>query len=347
MKYNYLLITACLIYVFTACKPEFNLNAPYKDVPVVYGILDYQAPIQYVKIYKGFQSNGNLYLDAQNKDSIYYYDDIRVVLQEYENEKRTSRPDIELKYTHDFPRDSGMFYYGDERIIYYTTERLYPDKKYKIEIKNLKNGNVITGSTAIVGELNIEKPDLGTALNLTTKNLSITFNEAKNAFKEGYEFHVTFKYFEVERATNRVIDSGKIVKRVGGAGITPSYHNGYWKLEYIPTFYDELAGALKTDSRIIRYPGTPTSGHCIYIEGCAASEDLVNFILSNKPTSGFVQINKIYTNLTAKDTLVFGFLSSRSKTMRSFTISEASVDSLVTGSKTRHLGFRPRYEYNP
>jgi hypothetical protein len=51
---------------------------------VVYGILNYQDSVHYVKIYKGFQTNKNsgVYIDAQNPDSIYYKpDELEVMLQ--------------------------------------------------------------------------------------------------------------------------------------------------------------------------------------------------------------------------------------------------------------------------
>ena len=138
MKYNFLLFGICIGCLLNSCKPEFPLNAPYKDVPVVYGILDYQDSIHYVKIYKGFQpKNGAAFIDAQNPDSIYYYNNIIAVLEEFdENDKRTSRPDIPLYITNDFPRDSGIFYYKDEKIIYYSKEILNKDMIYNIKITN-------------------------------------------------------------------------------------------------------------------------------------------------------------------------------------------------------------------
>jgi len=354
MKNCFFLVFGIFLFLFQACKPDFDLNAPYKEVPVVYGIFDIIDSIHYIKIYKGFQSNGSVFVDAKNPDSIYYKkDDITVVLQEYQDDKWTGRT-IPFVITHDFPRDSGMFYYDKERIMYRNEypEKLSADMEYKLRIE-FKNGNIAEGTTPIVGGFNIRTP-LGTPYNMSPKTpISVPFSAAKNA-TNGYEIHVNFKYFEVDKKTNEVVKIDKIVKNIGPQlGITPKFDQirNYYTQDFSATFYDDIAGLLKVNSSVVRYAGSPSGinpSSCIEIEGWAAAEDLVSFLLSNQPTSSFVQINYKYTNLTATDSLVFGVLSSKTKTPALvFLPTDASIDSLVRGSKTRHLGFRPRNEYKP
>jgi hypothetical protein len=124
---------------------------------------------------------------------------------------------------------------------------------------------------------------------------------------------------------------------------------GYFTKGFPLTFYDDIAKNVKPNPNVTRYMGTPDSnGSCIEIEAWAADTCMVKFILSNKPTSSFVQINTLYTNMETDDDSAFGFFSSRSKSrVLTLTARSPSEDSLVYGSKTRHLGFRPRQEYNP
>ncbi|MCL1851178.1 MAG: hypothetical protein FWF70_07260 [Bacteroidetes bacterium] len=354
MKYSYLVILICLGCIFSACKPEFNLNAPYKDVPVVYAILNYQDSINYVKIYKGFQpvAEGSVFIDAQNPDSIYYKkDDILVVLEEYdENNKRTPRPNIKLDITHDFPRDTGFFYYKDERILYYTNEPLYQDKIYNIKITNKVNGNVVEGSTPIVGDFQIV--NYISQFNMLNKTNGVSFKPASNASAMGYEFHVSFIYFEVDVNTKEVLKIGKITKNIcsklGEVFKPDPFYNECYKT-YTVTFYDDIAAKVEPNPNVIRYMGTPNErGVCIEVEGWAAGESMVKFLLSNQPTSSFVQINTKYTNLSATEGFVFGFISSRTKCItRKYSATPESQDSLISGSKTYKLGFRPWIEYQP
>jgi len=346
---NRCLFFVCIVLLLSACKPNFSLNAPYIDVPVVYGILNYQDSIQYVKIYKGFQpdENGTAFMDAQNPDSIYYHNDIIVVLQEYDGDEKTQRPDIPLYITHDFPRDSGIFYYKDERIIYYTAESLDKSKTYNIKITNKFNGNITQGRTKIVGDFAIK--NISTSLSMVSAKSSIDFSPAENA--SGYEIFVNFLYFEVDIKTNEVVKIGKVVKNISQRIDEELVINDYGELKktFSTTYYDDISAQLKPNSNVVRYIGTPGSnGTCIEVVAWAAGESMVNFLISSKPTSNFIQINNIYTNLTSSEGKAFGFISSRIKCPnRYFATDTKSQDSLCFGSKTHHLSFRPWVEYKP
>ena len=352
MKPTYLLLGICVVFLLTTCTPEFNLNATYKDVPVVYGILNFRDSVNYVKIYKGFQpkESGAVFVDTQNPDSIYYYDDITVVLEEFENDNRTLREDIPLIMTDyktaGLKKEPGVFYSGDGGIVYYTKEKLLEDKNYNIKVthKNYE-GKITEGRTPIVGDF--ELVFYSTQFDMLRKDLSIPFTAANNA--KDYEFNINFIYFEVDKNTNKVLKVDTIVKRITTIGQAISTTaTGELKKNFTVTFYDDIAGRLKSNPNVVRYIGAPNSnGRCIQIRGWAVGESYVKFLQSNQPTASYIQVNKIYTNMTSTDSLVFGFLSSRNYTSKMFQTTPTSQDSLIYGSRTRHLGFRPLLEYKP
>ena len=65
-------IIASFIVFFFSCKNELNINAPYKEVPSVYAVLNPQDPIQMIRINKVFLGEGNANEMAQISDSINY-----------------------------------------------------------------------------------------------------------------------------------------------------------------------------------------------------------------------------------------------------------------------------------
>jgi len=345
MKTNHLIFTVCVLCFFISCK-KFELDAPYKEVTVVYGVLDANLDTNYVKIYKGFQG-GNLH--AQNPDSIYYYDKIRVVLKEYDLDNiRTSRPDILLSYTHDFPRDAGEFYYDKERIIYFTDEPLNKNNQYKIVVTNKATRKIMAeGMTRMVGDFGIA--NLSTYFILYGEYNSVTFTRAPHA--HSYEIHVNFLYFEVDKSSKKVVKQGKVKKNITPQleeEFTANVH-GLFK-RFLNTLLDNIAGQLDVDNTVDRFVGFPGSnGVCIEIEAWAAEKSFIKFLLSNQPSSSFIQVQNRYTNLSAEDdALVFGFLSSRTKApIERLGIDTRSEDSIVRGSKTRHLGFKKWSEYIP
>jgi hypothetical protein len=218
---------------------------------------------------------------------------------------------------------------------------------YNILIKNNLNGNVIQGKTPLVGNFRVTNSATFNMLNPS----AISFTTALNAAKNGYEIHVNFIYFEVDVRTNKVVKIDKLVKNITPT-LNEEFSIGHFGDLYKPlagTFYENIAATLKPNPNVIRYIGTPGSnGSCIEVEAWAACESLYDFLRSNQPTNSFVQINNKYTNLTASEGLVFGFISSRVKCPnRYLSITDVAADSLYYGHKTRHLGFRPWVEYKP
>ena len=62
----FLFAIAC---VFAGCSTDLDINAPYKNVTVVYGLLDQRQEVQYVKINKAYLGEGDALVYAQIADS--------------------------------------------------------------------------------------------------------------------------------------------------------------------------------------------------------------------------------------------------------------------------------------
>jgi hypothetical protein len=76
-----LVLLLVLVMGWSACSTEVNLEAEWKDIPIVYGFLNVQDTAHYVRVQKAFlEPGGDAIQIAQNSDSI-YYDDIAVSLE--------------------------------------------------------------------------------------------------------------------------------------------------------------------------------------------------------------------------------------------------------------------------
>src|SRR5437899_1932520 len=78
-----LLLIAIIVFALSACKQDFDITASYKEVPLVYGLLNQQdsANIHFVRIQKAFLLQGSAYTAAGNPDSIYYTDSLLVQIK--------------------------------------------------------------------------------------------------------------------------------------------------------------------------------------------------------------------------------------------------------------------------
>src|SRR5437870_4430063 len=74
-----------LLIFITSCSTDFSVTTSWKDITIIYGLLDASDTAQYIKVGKAFLDPAtNAYTIAQNPDSL-YYKDLNVVLQDNVN----------------------------------------------------------------------------------------------------------------------------------------------------------------------------------------------------------------------------------------------------------------------
>lgn len=141
------------ILLFSSCKNDLNINAPYKEIPSVYAILTPQEPIQMIRINKVFLGDGNANVMAKVPDSVNYQPgDLTVMLERYYDGVKTSAASTPTGPTNEVIfRDSviqteeGAF--ATTQRVYVTNLKLYSFGIYKLTIKNNKTGKIFTAQT--------------------------------------------------------------------------------------------------------------------------------------------------------------------------------------------------------
>ena len=86
-KYIFFLL---IIFTLTTCKNKLNINAPYKEIPSIYAVLNPQENIQIIRINKVFLGEGDANVMAKVADSVNYNaGDLLVTLERFPG---TARP---------------------------------------------------------------------------------------------------------------------------------------------------------------------------------------------------------------------------------------------------------------
>ena len=67
-----LILTVIIALCYSSCSTDFDMYAEYKDVTIVYSIVDMDDDTTWVKITKAYTGPGNALLLAQNPDSSNY-----------------------------------------------------------------------------------------------------------------------------------------------------------------------------------------------------------------------------------------------------------------------------------
>jgi len=137
MKWFYVVLSAVMLLF--SCSTDIDLNANYKDITIVYGLLNKDADYQYIKIGKAFLGEIAASEMAQVSDSFTYKKaDVSVIKLKNGNYIKT----IQFNYTDTIKKDSGIFandkntiYVSDEKIIENSEINNINDYSYKLEVK--------------------------------------------------------------------------------------------------------------------------------------------------------------------------------------------------------------------
>ena len=329
----YTFLLACLTAVLmSACSKDFNSNAPYRDATIVYGIINADDGIQYVKIYKGFLTDGNAYEAAQVYDSLYYFDKIAVELEEYSNGRKISTHVLDT--TTAIPRDLDGDMSAPKQLLYVINQPIDVNNIYKLVITNKETGRVVTAETTIVGETMITSPNTQSLdISHTTTN-SIKYKDAKNA--AAYIIIQTFNYLEQDKTTG--VTTLKSLQRK----LTPSPVTGT-NFQYVPYgLYDFICSSIEVDNTVNRYLLLDS---CVCLEVWAVNEPYYNYVQTSTISSSVVMDHLIYTNIECEDDdLVFGFFGSRRSFRNAYRLNQNSQDLIVSGINSRKFNFHYWYE---
>ena len=327
-KYTLLFIIVGLLAI--ACKPDFDINAEYKDVTITYAIINPSDSMQYIKIYKGYLTQGNAFEAAKDLNNISYYDSINVVLNEIVNNKVVKT--IVLDTTTAIPKDPGIFA-SPTQVLYCTAEPLNTAAQYELEITNKYSGKKSTAKTAVVDNFRLKFPMTGAQFNLLGNSMRLTLSRATNAV--AYEVVQNFYYIEVDKATKEVKKC--VISRTVNS--LPIRDSGAGDVIYSfrpDEMYKLINGNLKPNDKVDRYRD---GFECVELVIWAAEKNLLTYMDVNTSSSSLLNDKNTYSNFESEDNSAFGIFASRNVHRQRYNINNASEDSLVYGQYTRGLGF--------
>lgn len=208
-----LLIAFCTLIFLSSCETDVELLAPYEQTPVIYGVLDFTADTQFVRINKTFLGEGNPNQYSGIKDSVEYDPaDVRALILKYDDNQNLL--DSFLLVPVDIARRApGIFYEEDVRF-YHTTELLLTEseasdpEEFIFELNATIKGKTYTAETRFPGlsSTTIQAPfDPGTGdpqrIRFTLSNpertfISFPFIYQTDAFSAAYSasFRMYFDY---------------------------------------------------------------------------------------------------------------------------------------------------------
>lgn len=311
----------------SACSTDIDLYADYKDVPIIYGLLDANANTNYIKITRVMYVQGDAYQIAANPDSSNWPGKLDVRLVEYRNGDSIREIVFDTITIHD--KQPGTFYAPSQKL-YYTAEPLNMNgksNKYSYRLTVVFPHQTVVTTTDLVGNESFGIQSLG--VNFSKEYYGtrrpFLFRPAINA--GFYQVSLAFTFLE-----QRSPEDDSIPR-------TMVWDLGYWNeydlsthmegdcyvFYYRPeSFYEKLGDFIGGDTAIVGLQRFITD-YPVEITIAAGGEELQQYIYNNNPSNGFVAGDNEFSLIDGG----YGVFSSRMVTRGKARLAGSTVPELV------------------
>lgn len=277
--------------VFNSCSNEIDVLGNYEETAVIYGLLDANQPMQFIKINKTFMNPGSKAVDVARIADSLFFDTLKPTLLEIGTGKI-----IPLYRANILLKDSGIFA-NSPNYLYVTTEKIDYRYTYRLEMQLPKTGKIVSAVT------NIAKPP--TVINPVSQmfpriigivpggSVLAQFNTGTASNSKIFDAFIYFNYEEVNKADTNI----KIVKtfkwKIIRSYRANSDQDNESVLSKVPAdiFFDMVVNNIHIDPTVFR-----RFKPCV-VEYIAGNQELDNYIQASAPSIGIVQKQADYTNI--------------------------------------------------
>jgi len=345
-----LMLTALI--VFTSCKNDFDINAEYKDINIVYGVMNPSQKRQYIRINRAFLTDGDVFVAATEPDSSNYPYMLNVSISEF-NESNQLVNTFMLDTVH-LPKTSGAFNTGYQPFYYFDapgvhsvsqyndmsfdTLYLNPKHTFKLKIENPVTGEVTESETKLISDFSIQKPaPFNKFISFITDN-RIAVEMRSPIYAKVYDAKFIFFYREVD--VNNVSDTieKSITWKLGTLKSERISGGEDVFFQYVPySFFNILKNQIPASETLKRFHGTFSTGQRtdIQLVITAGALELSAYIDANKPSNSIIQDRPVYTNIVNG----IGIFSSKRTIRLNYFLNAFTIDSLRNGS-VAYLNFQ-------
>jgi hypothetical protein len=328
------LIEAVLILlIVSSCETDFAIEAIEKEIPVVYGVLNINEPMQYIRVQRAFLSKGSNVSDLAKDPNVLYYIGGKAILTVPTTGKtilgkRINVEDIGIK------RDMGLFAESPNILYEFETKdwMVTPPGKVIFTFENASLPESITAQISMVKDLQLREGIPSVPLNLGYDRI-ITIGWNHSTDTKLFDLTMRIHYQEKSNKTKGIFINNSIdwvLKNNLEVGSDPN--KGTFSFKGVE-FYKFLGNSLEVSSDIQR---NMKSVDIILSAGGSEFKEMLDLNQANFGLTGSNSIPR-YSNIVNG----IGFLSSRMKVNRTdIPLSSVTLDSLRLGVYTRSLQFK-------
>ncbi|KAB2915730.1 MAG: DUF4249 family protein [Bacteroidetes bacterium] len=312
-----------------SCANDLDTNADWKEIMVVYGLLNVNDTDHYVRVNRAFLSENQSALEIAKISDSLYFDSLEVTVEEFSGNSMRQSFRLTKFYV---GKDTGIFA-TEGSYVYTFKQKLDMAYKYRLVIYNKLSKKYTTAETVLIGNPTLSSPSNFTTNYIidTAKNLNLSWTAAPNT--KLYDLTLRFYWNEYDSASNQLLSSDNFIdwpilqgKDVPVSGSMRSNIPGIGFYHFLSENLTAINGKYRVPQRF----------DFMY---WAADKEYYLYRSVNQPSVGLVQKKPEYTNISSGN---YGLFASRNLyTIKGVSISQQTVVSLQVNTLTRKLKFRP------
>lgn len=306
----------CLLFVLVglvlaSCTTDVEIYDDYRDIPVVYGLIDAAADTNFIKITKAFCGDNDHPIDANVIALIYdssnYPGKLNAFIEELKSTNNQPFQVTGRRFSLDtltIHNKKEGFFYSPHQKLYYTTECFNTNEgsdRFRYRLNVVKpEGDTATAETGIVsGNAWVLTPSVSFQSRPSDGTSSLRFSSAEEATL--YEISMQFNYWESHSGNPMVpkeVSWSYGTKRLSEYEKVEGSENFYMLYYGVNTLFNALELAIGNDTvcdenhpNVIRYMGD----FVIYIS--AAGEDFNNYYEFMQAMQNGLSLSTEYSNV--------------------------------------------------
>ena len=272
----------------TACENELDITSDFKQLSVIYALLDPSADTNYVRVQRGYLTDQDPQSSVANPDSLYYDSaEIDVLLREFAPNGGAVVSETPLLFDDSVPLDSGKFT-TDGHHLYRIPPQvdLQSDRQYEVVVVQ-PDGEEATGRTGVVGDIDIRRPPRPISNRVFNGEIEFNVNQGSAAMV-AYQVNILFHYREFNLRTKDSLFATETIE----LPLRESTQSSLAILYDSQAFTNSLSNRIEPKADVIRF----FEGMTIEIYG--AADDLVTYFQLNEPSSSINQNRPTFQQIT-------------------------------------------------
>ncbi len=322
-----------IVLTFLSCKNDFDLNAEYKEINIVYGILDHQDTTHYLRINKAFLGESSAIEYAKILDSSFINNAVVKII----DSSATNVVEIIFDTITLYNKEEGDFY-APKQIVYKADFIINNDHSYKLIVDNAACEEITSAQTEPLGNFYFASYNVtGNTFNVnnsTDRPTDIEFTNSKNAKR--YKLDIVFHYKELK--SNFDTTYSKVKWSLPDIFASNTAGNGRSRVSFLGIeFYNFCLRNIPYSDQSVEDAIQKRLVHKFELTLTAIDENLSIYLDAVKNSGNSLIETPMYTNINNG----YGIFASRRQLVKTFDVSKNTEFIFTSEESLQHLKFIP------